>query len=101
MNILNSTQGQMPQLNPLTFTLSYSLIRSLTLSRSVHGGAAKSATKKKPTPSSGAAAKVAVKKTIAPRTTNSGIQKVVLVSFELRDFLDAPQVSRFEAVKKV
>ncbi|KHN03151.1 hypothetical protein glysoja_038920 [Glycine soja] len=83
----------MPQLNPLTFTLSYSLIRSLTLSRS--------ATKKKPTPSSGAAAKVAVKKTIAPRTTNSGIQKVVLVSFELGDFLGAPQVSRSEAVKKV
>ncbi|RZB91726.1 hypothetical protein D0Y65_023920 [Glycine soja] len=70
-------------------------------SKSVHGGAAKSATKKKPTPSSGAAAKVAVKKTIAPRTTNSGIQKVVLVSFELGDFLGAPQVSRSEAVKKV
>ncbi|KAG5069566.1 hypothetical protein JHK85_001943 [Glycine max] len=69
--------------------------------RAFMAAAAKSAAKKKPAPSSGAAAKAAVKKTAAPRTTNSGIQKVVPVSSELGDFLGAPQVSRTEAVKKV
>lgn len=69
--------------------------------RAFMAAAAKSAAKKKPAPSSGAAAKAAVKKTAAPRTTNSGIQKVVPVSSELGDFLGAPQVSRTDAVKKV
>jgi len=63
--------------------------------------ASKSSAKKKPVPSGGAAAKAAVKKPAAPRTTNSGIQKVVPVSSELGDFLGAPQVSRTDAVKKV
>ena len=62
--------------------------------------AAKSATKKKPAPSNRAAVKATVKKTVAPRTTNSDIQKVVLVSSELGDFLSASQVSRSEAIKK-
>ena len=62
---------------------------------------AKSVVKKKPAPSNRATVKVAVKKTVAPRTTNSGIQKVVPVFFEVGDFLGAPQVSQTEAVNKV
>ena len=69
--------------------------------RAFMAAASKSSAKKKPVPSGGAAAKAAVKKPAAPRTTNSGIQKVVPVSSELGDFLGAPQVSRTDAVKKV
>ncbi|TKY70198.1 Upstream activation factor subunit UAF30 [Spatholobus suberectus] len=63
--------------------------------------AAANSAAKKVAPSGGAAAKTTAKKTVAKRSANTGIQKVVPVSSELGHFLGAPQVSRTDAVKRV
>ncbi|XP_014520283.1 upstream activation factor subunit UAF30 [Vigna radiata var. radiata] len=71
-----------------------------TAGRAFMAAAAKSAAKVKASPSGGAAAKPAGKKTAMVRT-NTGIQKAVPVSSELGNFVGASEVSRTVAVKKV
>lgn len=71
-----------------------------TAGRAFMAAAAKSAAKVKASPSGGAAAKPAGKKTAVVRT-NTGIQKAVPVSSELGNFVGASEVSRTVAVKKV
>ncbi|XP_047182985.1 upstream activation factor subunit spp27-like [Vigna umbellata] len=71
-----------------------------TAGRAFMAAAAKNAAKVKASPSGGAAAKPAGKKTSMARA-NTGIQKPVPVSSELGNFVGASEVSRTVAVKKV